>query len=354
MKIINLDKSELSFTLSMSMLRVLLTKKAPDVNLLQKYIHDNQANNLAFEIAKKNNIIVRISNFLNESDFWRDVSVSRKARNIKLFKCAAEVSKRLEESGIAFAVIKTFDNYPDCGNDVDFFVMSSRESLINFIKDKLPGVRIMRQKPVELIRAKISIIFSVNIEISFHYGRYGQVGEQVFLGKNIVRNKRLLQVEGFNTYVPSPEDGLLVSVVHRLYRHLTFKIADLANAVIALRNKDFNWDYVLATSQKMGLWHGLMFFLDIVEHLSIEYTGESILPKQLTPEQFGNNQLYFRNKLFRISLSRVPPYLFTKEFIFYLSKWQLESAGRLLLIPPLAFATYASVKILKEDWIGCW
>jgi len=84
----------------------------------------------------------------------------------------------------------------------------------------------------------------------------------------------------------SPEDQLLIEVVHRIYRHLTVRFADVYNAYNLMEKEKLDWTYILSTAKKYGILPGLVMFISMAEKYGHDINNFRKFPYTLTKREF--------------------------------------------------------------------
>jgi thymidylate kinase len=86
--------------------------------------------------------------------------------------------------------------------------------------------------------------------------------------------------------VPSPEDGLLITMAHAFYENKSFKLLDLVRIRHCLRQGKLDFDYMVQVAKVRGWVDGLYFSLLLCARLEDWLYGESLIPRSVR-EQAG-------------------------------------------------------------------
>lgn len=245
----------------------------------------------SFEIfkkkAEKNRMFIRASKFKKlNSEQKKEV---RKAveRSKKAYRVLYEVQRAIERTGTPFVIFKTTANYPDMGLDVDFLVVREDvKNLTEMLLKKFNG-KIKDQSIASDLAGKISLILEGSpVYIELHRGRFSQIGEATIPSTQIVKNSILANFFGKNYHIPSHEDELLITVLHRIYRHLSVRFSDVYNVKRILDKEKLNWNYILKNAKKIGILPGLLFLLDLTEKYGADVGNMEKFPYFLGKRDF--------------------------------------------------------------------
>lgn len=352
----NQDSSDEDYILSCRMLRMLLQDKEEKAAYFQKYINDYFSVQDIHRISRVNNVIIRVLEAIYETkesntiSKWEEISLEEKMRCEKSAALIKEITQSLDEENIKYAVIKTLDSYPDWGTDVDMFVDAPFKRTKEWVRRVYNG-KIRPRKITEVMCGKMSVFIQGHPVLELHCRMMGQVGEQAALARSLTKNSRLFERGGIRTYIPSKEEQIIIIAIHRLYRHLSFKISDIVNAITLLKESDFNWERLLKLSEDCGMSKGIAYLLGMLENIHIAYFDNGFMPEKYKGLIDSGAQLSFRHWFFRIPLFSVPPRLYSAEACYFLKRGRLGSVARLSLIPVLSLIAYATIKIFKDDWV---
>src|SRR5207245_7902840 len=139
-----------------------------------------------------------------------------------------QMSRAFEEKGIPFVVIKSFDSLPDIGHDLDFLVPSPSE----FRKAKDLLVTEYRVRAQDLTHCdKLVGKFSCYLPKFVHdfeiYPTISQLGEEYLAPEDVLKNRRKAKVNGREVWLTSDVDGVLIRVIHAMFRHVFMNLADI-------------------------------------------------------------------------------------------------------------------------------
>jgi hypothetical protein len=351
----NLDKENANHEAALLILKILLSEKQaqrePAEQLVQRFSFEE-----VFRLAKYNNVFMRLTEalkvagqetFLERSNSVLSEEKKRCDRSLDLIRT---VSKDFEADQIAYCIIKTLDNYPDFGNDVDIYFDEAFETVREYVFKKYKGIP-QKRKVSEYLCGKQSFKIPQWPLLEIHCRKTGQVGEHKMLAERLVLNRVTKSVNGISTYIYSPVDTLLYIVIHRLYRHLYFKAADLINSCALLKNSSFNQEEFLDIAGQLGITQGVGYLLGLLQGIYKDLFGADLLTGQMREAADHKAKLCYKKNFFRIQLLRIPPRLFILEFAAYAKKGKWDSVSRLLTVPPLSLIAYTSIKLFNDDWV---
>lgn len=352
----NQDPSDKDYILSCCILQMLLRDKTQRAAYFQKYINNSFSVQDIHRISRVNNVIMRVLDVIYETKEshtilkWKEIFREEKARCEKSAALIKEITHGLVRENIKYAVIKTLDSYPDCGTDVDMFVDASFKRTKEWVRRVYNG-KVRPRKISEVMCGKMSVCIQRHPILELHCRRMGQVGEQAAFARSLTKNSRLLETGGFRACIPSKEEQIIIIAIHRLYRHLSFKVSDIVNAIVLLKEGEFNWERLFGLSEDCGMSEGTAYLLGMLENIHIAYFEDGFIPEKYKGLIDNGARLSFRHWFFRIPLFRVPPRLYAAEAFYFLKKGRIGSVARLSLIPVLSLIAYATIKIFKDDWV---
>lgn len=236
--------------------------------------------------AEKNRMFIRASKFKKltteqKKEVQKAIKRSKKA-HYKIY----QVQKELERAGVPFVIFKTFSNHPDMGLDVDILLCGDVEKITDTLMKKFNG-KILDQSIASDMAGKISIgIEDSPIIVELHKENFSQIGEHAISGAQIIKNSRIVQLFGRNFRVPSYEDEILLTVIHRVYRHINARFSDVYNVKKILDKEKLDWGYILKNAKKTGVLPGLLFFLGLTERYGGNMENMEKFPYYISKRDF--------------------------------------------------------------------
>jgi len=334
-------------------LKTLLDKRncqQEDVNL----ILDKFSINDFISVLKKNVVLVR---FLEKvyprlSDELRKefdpILKKEQVRRKKTLEIIDKINQKFEEENLPVMIIKTLDNYPDLGHDVDIYTEAPIKKVDKILIDELKARFISPTFSDRLARKRNYKLESFPT-LEIHCGRLGQVGEQNKLSKELIPNYQKIKIDRISTFIPRTEHRLLLVVLQRMYRHFNIRLCDIYNTFNLLEENLIDWRYLRETSDKYGLWNGILLYLQYISKVCSCYgyyfsAGKGIDVKRNWPNRIITRHMHFRFPLFSTAFR-----LYFKKLSSDIKQSNIYSCSRLPLIVPLSLAHYLSAKLLKRS-----
>ena len=227
-------------------------------------------------VAEHTGVIVRVADAIARHNVRLPERLAESAaqacgRTQRVLEIVDQLSAACARRGIAHAVIKTAERYPDTGRDVDLLVSTSRRDTP--ILHTLPAVARKRTWRNRLAGSS-TYTAAHGIVIDIWHGR---LGEHARFARLLLERARPAPV-GVTTFVtPSSEDHLLLIAAQQMYTRPAFRLADVYWTIVALRDKKLNWDYVFATALSMGLVSAVGTYLQYVDGVYLRLFNRSLI-----------------------------------------------------------------------------
>lgn len=252
----------------------------------------------------------------------------------KLF-LASRVARSFRREGINFVVMKSLDNFPDLGHDVDFLLpVEDLERAGHTLTEEFQAVRLGGTVCDRLVGKTSYRIPCYDSPIEL-YPSITQFGEYYLSTRSIIANAIPKNLGNITMEVPSSEDQILIACVHRMYRHffLGIRLCDVVNIANLLKKNRINWEYIHKTAKDAGITRGLNYLIIFVQSVNERFSRRDDVA--LEDIEFP----YVPRLGFSLSL-------FIEKFFKDVQKGRL-SAMTLLLFAPLIFLlliTYTATK----------
>ena len=249
-----------------------------------------------------------------------------------------------EEVNLDFIFIKTVDNFPDFGHDVDFLTREPGDRVREtFLRG---GFVYEEQKLAERIADKMSFTLGDSCPAEAHCARIGEFGEHEELTSYILENKVRVRLNGLVVWGPNRISQILLIVLQRLYRHFNLRGCDVLNAIQWVRAGQVDFPELYRVADRFGVLPGVRWFLRFLNEVSTLYGGEKVVPSEPVSEV-----LYCERQLFRFSRARFIPAMYGRKVAWSVRRMKMAAVGRELLVVPLAVMAVISHKVLKKDAI---
>jgi hypothetical protein len=150
------------------------------------------------------------------------------------------------------------------GLDVDFLVAGKDFRRARDVVIEKLGGKVIPQSMGSTLAGKVSLsIEGSPITVEIHGGGFSQIGEYAIDAESVIKKSCAVKLFGMEFRVPSKEDGLLIDVVHRIYRHMSIRYSDAYNTRKMLDEERLDWAYVVGEADHTGIIPGLVLFLRI-------------------------------------------------------------------------------------------
>ena len=309
------------------------------------------------ELAKLNKVLLRTALQLKIPG-----PVARAAEEgaLEAWELYDQMSRAFEERGIPFVLIKSFDSLPDIGHDLDFLVPSSSE--FRRAKDLL--VTGYKVRPQDLTHCdKLVGKFSCYLPKFVHdfeiYPTISQLGEEYLKPEDLLDHRRKENLNGREVWLTSAVDGVLIRVIHAMFRHNALKLSDIfdfANMIRSCPIQD-----IINGIEKTGTQDAFLFYLSTVERFleacEVDFPHVTHLRNEAV-RNFGPDRLGFLGKDRLVLPYRIP--LPAQIMVFLLkaardtARGRIGSSVRCLLAPPLLLLNFVNAvtsdRLLKKVW----
>jgi hypothetical protein len=309
------------------------------------------------DLAKLNKVLVRAAPLLKIPNV-----VEKEAHEgaIEAWQLYDQMSRYFEQHGISFVVIKSFDSLPDIGHDLDFLIPSSSE--FRRAKDLL--VTEFRVRPQDLTHCdKLVGKFSCYLPKFAHdfeiYPTISQLGEEYLVPEELLKHRRKENVNGREVWLTSDVDGVLIRVIHAMFRHNFLKLSDIIDFANMTRNCPS--DEIIRGIERTGTQDAFLFYLATVERFlaacQVDFPQIAHLRRE-AGKNFGSDRLGFLRKDRLVLPYRISPPAIVMVFLLKAARETVRgrfwSGVRCLLAPPLVFLNFVNAvsgdRLLKKVW----
>jgi hypothetical protein len=291
-------------------------------------------------VAEHTGVIVRVADAVARHherlpERLADSAAQACGRTQRVLEIVDQLSAVCIKRGIAHAVMKTAERYPDTGRDIDLLVSTSRRDTP--ILNSLPAVARKRTWRHQLAGSS-TYTAAHGIVIDIWHGRLGSLGEHARFARLVLERARPVPV-GVTTFVaPSSEDHLLLIAAQQMYTRPAFRLSDVYWTMAALRDQKINWDYLFATALSMGLVSAVGTYLQYVDGVYVRLFNRSLIDAHVTARFHGFFQEAAARGSERFPNPRAAARLFLQHFRATLESGRWHSAARLSLLPVVAAA----------------
>jgi hypothetical protein len=297
------------------------------------------------ELSRLNKVVLRATSTLNISPKIVSESNASAEEAMKLYEL---VSSTLEEEGISFAVIKSFDSLPDIGHDLDFLITSStdfrraRDILVNKFKVKVEGVTFC-----DMVVGKFSCFlpgFKHDFEL---YPTVSQLGEEHLDTREVMTNRKTSYVSGRQVWLTSDVDRVIIRVIHAMFRHNFLKLSDVLDFITLTR--DCSSSEIMDAVDRAGIGDAFIFFLSTLDRFlkASQYDYPKLDALRTDAEhRFGRDRLGPLRRDRLVLPYRIPTFALLILFLLKAgreaSRGRLKSALMCLFAPPLLLMDFGA------------
>jgi len=334
-------------------LRNLLKLKANGSTAPKDYPFENFDAEILISVLRKNRLLVRYLqeqtstefNKIDKIDFILKEEQNRVKKGLELM---GTITKKFEDQGSPIMVIKSLDNYPDLGHDIDLYTEAPIKIVDKILIDDL-GAKLGQPTISDRLARKRNYAIAGYPILEVHCGRLGQVGEQMVLARELLSNCQKVRIDGVFAYVPRPEHRLLITVLQRMYRHFNIRLCDVYNTIQLLKDTPIDWQYLKEIAVSAGLWEGLLFYLNYINGIYSRYCPDKDLNQYIKMLKKGPTYIVAQRMHFRFPLLSTGCKLYFKKFISDTRKLNFTGLRSSLIIVPLSLLHYISMKLFKRS-----
>jgi thymidylate kinase len=302
-------------------------------------------------VIRKNRITVRwlkkMRTAFSKADRSKidNILKEEKERLGKALEIIDRVTNEFKNRNLSIMAIKTLDNYPDLGHDIDLYTDALIEDINNILIGKFHA-KLDKPTISERVSQKRNYRMRGYPVLEIHCSRLGQLGEERALAKDLISNSERIRISGKTAYIPKPEYRILLCVLQRMYRHFNIRICDVYNTIGLIKSNSINWQELKSISIKYGIWEGVSRYLSYVQKIGRHYGVELNIEHQLEnwPELIKDKNMHFRFPLVSTGLK-----VYSKKIASEIGGFNLYSLSRISLIIPLSLIHFGSVKLFGKS-----
>ena len=116
--------------------------------------------------------------------------------------------------------------------------------------------------------------------VEVHVRYLGQTGEQKALARRVLERSVARTVGGHRFRVPAPEERVIISTLQRMYRHLYFRLCDMADFAGLLNDRAIDFAELRRAAEMGGIWPGVATFLLLIAEYVKAYGCHVELPRR--------------------------------------------------------------------------
>jgi hypothetical protein len=323
----------------------LLLKPERHLNLDPEGLSEEQREVL-WHVVRKNVILLRLSDCLEKMDvslgstFSYAVALERQ-RIQHTIELIGKITEICSQNGIQFVFTKAFQHYPDMGNDVDLLVLG-RSAQVDALITKSLGAFRLKGSLCNWVAGKTA--YNINgypSPLEIHHASIGHIGEHNVFPNSLINNREQVTILGITTFVPCPEDQLIVQVIQRIYGYTYIRLSDVIRTVEIAHQNQLDWEYVVRTTKQVGILTGLCCYMSYIDQIHHSLFGKPFMPPQvrkaLILDEWG--KVEFRNWYYRFPTVSVIGRVYSRKFLAEVVSGNWEVVGKLCLLPAVTMLT---------------
>jgi len=284
---------------------------------------------------------------------WAHTAVGKELERIeKAVRFLKPVCDALNAAGANVVVIKSLDHWPDLGSDLDLYTIGDRATVIRVMKETFQAKLEPRSWGDRLANKWNFSIPGLEELIEIHVQYLGQTGEHKALARRVMDRSVEQTVAGLTFRVTAPEEKVIISTLQRMYRHLYFRLCDMADFEMMLRNGAIDFAELKNAATKSGIWPGVATFLLLVSQYVKPSEVTLPIPREVLDAAYNDVPVYLGGNFLRVSKSAAMG-LYGTQLLNAGKQVDFRALARLPLLPPLAVSALLAYKITGSDK-GVW
>ena len=296
------------------------------------------------EFAQRNVILVRSNNCFREIDFEVPCEKYKIAVELEEERVGFalglidSIGKICSRAGVEYVFTKAFQHYPDMGHDIDLFVPSRSSRVDKIIGESLNSTHANGSLCSWIAGKSSYTIDGCSFPLEIHHGRLGHIGEHNIYPNMVMQNRRKVVIAGTSTWIPSPEDQLIVQALQRIYGHLYIRVSDVIRSFETLSTQELNWDYAFRITKQVGIFDGFSCYLNYIDEIHNSLFDRTLLPseaeKALRLGRWG--KVRFTGWYYKFPTVSVISRVYLTKLFTEVRSLNWESIARLCVLVPVA------------------
>jgi len=285
---------------------------------------------------------------------WCEASLTQERSRIShAVERLAPVYAALEAAGAEVAVIKSLDHWPDLGSDLDLYTSGDESTVQRVMTRQFQATQEPRSWGDRLANKWNFKLPGLPELIEVHVRYLGQTGEQKALARRVLERSVTRTVGGYNFRVPAPEERVIISTLQRIYRHLYFRLCDMADFAALLNDHAIDFLELRRGAQLGGIWPGVATFLLLIGEYVNSYGCPVQIPSQvLSAAPSRGVRVYLGGKFLRVPKGPAAG-LYGSQLLSAGRHADIRAMFRLPLLPPLAISALVAYRLTGNDK-GVW
>lgn len=285
---------------------------------------------------------------------WCETSLARERPRIShAVEKLAPVCAALEAAGAEVAVIKSLDHWPDLGSDLDLYTSGDESTVLRVMTQQFQALRHPRSWGDRLANKWNFKLPDLPELIEVHVRYLGQTGEQKALARRVLERSVTKTVGSHTFRVPAPEERVIISTLQRMYRHLYFRLCDMADFAVLLKERAINFSELQRAANLGGIWPGVATFLLLIAEYVNSHGGQvEIPPMVLAAATSPALRVRLGGKFLRVPKGPAAG-LYGSQLLSAGRHADFRALCRLPLLPPLAISAFLAYRLTGNDK-GVW
>lgn len=333
-------KAEAQKTLAAAILQLLLDRSSQLFEMGETGWHE------LLDMAVRNFLLVRTTEQLRElgsfpPKFFSEAEKRERQRAQGQVELIRTISQVCSAAGLEFIFPKAFRHYPDMGHDLDLFVLTGPEKVDALLVEALNASPLKKTFWNRLDGSVCYKIAGCESPLDIHYRRLGGLGEHGSFLEIILKNSKEVTIAGGRFLAPSPEDQMILQAMQRVYGRRYIRVSDIVSAISSIRKDDLDWDYLIKSTNQLGIFHGLCCYLSYVNQIHSEVFCSDLLSSELRNVLIldGWGKVEFEDPYYTFPNVRVAGWLYSKKLQAALLSGDFDVASRLCMTPLAAIAS---------------
>ena len=315
------------------------------------------------KLADNHHVLVRVLTILQcaatalkqeRMALWCEGYLARDRTRIKhSIEVLNAVCNVLESRGCPATVIKSLDHWPDRGSDLDLYTTASQPAVNHVLETEFDARAVERSWGDRLANKWNYRVPGLPELIEVHVQYLGQIGEHADIAMRVVERRVRKQLEGFEFYVPAPEERIIISALQRVYRHFYYRLCDMIDIATLLQREEVNFAELRNAADLAGIWPGVSTFLFLIRRYLATFGGELNLPRQVLDAAHSRGTgVHFSEGFLRVS-KVTGAELYASQLLQAGKHRDVRALVRLPLLPPLAITAAVAHSFTGNDK-GIW
>jgi hypothetical protein len=177
---------------------------------------------------------------LQDTEEWQE----RKRRLVLQRDAIKEFAEIAEKLGLRYIIIKTFKLFPYVPDDVDILIIDTNlmSGLINELKKR--GYFIRKIGTPEVTIRKVANKTYVDLDIHHKMAAGNYIYYDIF---TLWQNHKKLIIDGYQIYVPSPQDECIITMAHAVLKEFEILLSDFLQIYLCIKQNYIEPNYLSLT-----------------------------------------------------------------------------------------------------------